>query len=146
MNNHPISDLLDATMEKVRQMVDANTIVGQPIETSDGTTLIPISKISLGFGSGGSDYISRNTKGDTPVCFGGGGGAGVTVSPVAFIVVHEGNARVLSVNAPANTTADRLVEMLPEVLNRISAAVEKHSKGKAQNDAATDAATEQPLE
>ena len=146
MNNYLISDLLDATMEKVRQMVHANTIVGQPIETSDGTTLIPISKISLGFGSGGSDYISRNAKGDTPVCFGGGGGAGVTVSPVAFIVVHEGNARVLSVNAPANTTADRLVEMLPEVLNRISAAVEKHSKGKAQNDAATDAATEQPLE
>ena len=144
MNNHPISDLLDATMEKVRQMVDANTIVGRPIETSDGTTLIPISKVSLGFGSGGSDYISRNAKADAPVCFGGGGGAGVTVSPVAFIVVHDGNARVLSVNAPANTTADRLVELLPEVLNRISAAMEKHSKEKQQAAAADAPQEEQP--
>lgn len=120
MNEHPISNLMEATMEKIKQMVDVNTIIGNPIVTQDGTTLIPISKVSFGFGSGGSDFLSKNANAAAPLCFGGGGGAGVTISPVAFVIIYNGNARILPVNAPADSTVDRLVEMIPDVVNKVS--------------------------
>lgn len=115
--SHPIEDLMSTTMQKIREMVDANTIVGTPISTADGITLIPISKLSFGFGSGGSDMKGK-TSGDQQL-FGGGGGAGVLLSPVAFIVISNGSARILSIAPPANTTADRVIDLVPEVLDRI---------------------------
>ena len=81
----PLSDLMRTAMEKVHEMVDTKSIVGEPIVTADGVTLIPISRVSVGFGSGGGDY------GKTGQSFGGGSGAGVTVAPVAFLVVKDGN-------------------------------------------------------
>ena len=96
--SHPIEDLMSTTMQKIREMVDANTIVGTPISTADGITLIPISKLSFGFGSGGSDMKGK-TSGDQQL-FGGGGGAGVMLSPVAFIVISNGSARILSIAPP----------------------------------------------
>lgn len=96
-----LTDLMHSVMEKVHEMVDTNTIVGQPISTPDGVTLIPISKVSFGFGSGGGDYGKAQPKG-----FGGGAGGGVNIAPVAFLVVKDGITRVIPVAVPP-ATADR---------------------------------------
>ena len=119
MAEHGVNGLMAETMEKIRSMVDVNTIIGDPIVTHDGTTLIPISKVTFGFGSGGSDFKPRNSSDSAPLCFGGGGGAGVSISPVAFLIVSEGNARILPANMPADNSTDRLIEMIPDAVNGI---------------------------
>lgn len=119
-----VPNMLESTIAKIREMVDVNSVIGNPITTPDGVTIIPVSKVSAGFGGGGSDFVSD--KPDTP--FGGGAGGGVNVTPIAFLIVRDGNVRMLPVAAPANTTADRLVEMIPDTLDKISAFVDSHSK------------------
>lgn len=109
-----VTELMRSTMEKIREMVDTNTIVGQPITTPDGVTLIPVSKVSFGFGSGGGDYGKAAKDG-----FGGGGAAGVKIDPVAFLVIRDGVTRVLPVAAPPVTTLDRIVEMVPDVMDKV---------------------------
>ena len=112
------SNMLENAIAKIREMVDVNSVIGDPITTPDGVTIIPVSKVSVGFGGGGSDYVSRNlNKQENP--FGGGAGGGVKVTPIAFLIVKEGNVRMLPVAAPANTTADRIVEQVPDVLDKI---------------------------
>ena len=128
--NHPISDLMSTTMQKIRDMVDVNTIVGQPITTPDGVTLIPVSKLSFGFASGGSDYISKNHKPGETNTFGGGSGAGVKITPVAFLIVRGDSVRVLPVDPPATTTVDRLIETAPEVVDKITTFLEKKKEDK----------------
>ena len=113
-NKTPLNDLMRSTMEKIHEMVDTNTIVGQPITTPDGVTLIPISKVSFGFGSGGADYGKTQPKD-----FGGAAGAGVKIDPVAFLVIKEGTTRVLPVAVPASTTLDRVVEMVPDLVEKV---------------------------
>ena len=110
----PLNDLMRSAMEKVREMADTNAIVGQPITTPDGVTLIPISRVSLGFGCGGGDYGQVQ-----PRSFGGGSGAGVNIAPVAFLVIKDGITRVLPVAVPPVSTVDRVVEMVPDVLDRV---------------------------
>ena len=110
----PLNDLMRSAMEKVREMADTNAIVGQPITTPDGVTLIPISRVSLGFGCGGGDYGKTQPKG-----FGGGSGAGGNIAPVAFLVIKDGVTRVLPVAVPPVSTVDRVVEMVPDVLDRV---------------------------
>ena len=103
-----LPNMLENTIAKLREMVDVNSVVGDPITTPDGVTIIPISKVSVGFGGGGSDFVSKNlNKQENP--FGGGVGAGVKVTPIAFLIVKDGSVRMLPVAAPANTTADRIV-------------------------------------
>ncbi len=122
-----IPNMMENTIAKIREMMDVNTVVGDPITTPDGVTIIPVSKVSVGFGGGGADYVSKNlNKQDNP--FGGGLGGGVKVSPVAFLVVKEGNVRMLPVAAPANTTADRLVEQVPDMLDKLSAFIDSRTK------------------
>ena len=121
------SNMLENTIAKIREMVDVNSVVGEPI-TAGGVTIIPVSKVSVGFGGGGSDYVSKNTNNLNNHPFGGGAGGGVKVTPVAFLIIKDGNVRMLPVAAPANTTADRLVEMIPDTLDKISAFVESHTK------------------
>lgn len=119
-----LPNMLETTIQKIRDMVDTNTVVGQPITTSDGTTILPVSKISIGLGGGGSDFASSKVQnGQMP--FGGGVGAGVKVTPVCFLVVKEGNVRILTIAEPANSTADRIVEMVPETLDRIGSFLDK---------------------
>ena len=121
-----LPNMLDNTIAKIRQMVDANSVVGEPIQTENGVTIIPISKISIGLGGGGSDFVSKHpNKGDNP--FGGGVGAGVKITPVAFLIIRDDNVRMVPVATPANTTADRLVEMLPDTLDKIAAFVDSHT-------------------
>lgn len=110
----PLSNLMQSTMEKVHEMVDTNTIVGQPITTPDGVTLIPISKVSFGFGSGGGDYGKASKEG-----FGGGSAAGVRIDPVAFLVIKDGTTRVLPVAVPPVSSVERIVDMVPDVLDRV---------------------------
>lgn len=114
-----LPNMLDNTIAKIREMVDVNSVVGDPITTPDGVTIIPVSKVSVGFGGGGSDFVSKNVNHqENP--FGGGVGAGVKVTPIAFLIVKEGSVRMLPVATPANTTADRLVEMVPDTLDKIA--------------------------
>ncbi len=111
-----VPNMLENTIAKIREMVDVNSVVGTPITTPDGVTIIPVSKVSVGFGGGGSDFVSKN--GGEP--FGGGAGGGVKINPIAFLVVKEGSVRMIPVAAPANTTADRIVEMVPDTLDKIA--------------------------
>lgn len=127
---HPINDLMSTTMEEIKALAEANTIVGQPIHTEDGVTLIPVSKVSAGFASGGTDFNGKNAKPDAKNNFGGGAGAGVNITPVAFIVVKGGNVRVLPVAPPPASTADRVVEMVPEMFDKVTDFIEK----KTQNE------------
>ena len=130
MNEHPIGNLMTETMAKIKEMVDVNTIIGSPITAADGTTVIPVSKVSFGFGAGGSDFASKHAQAGAPMAFGGGGGAGVTVSPVCFLIITKDG-----INAQADSTVDRLVEMIPGAINRVSSFVEGFSgKKKAPAD------------
>ena len=114
-----LPNMMENTIAKIREMVDVNSVVGTPITTADGVTIIPVSKVSVGVGGGGSDFVSKNpNKQENP--FGGGAGGGVKVTPVAFLVVKEGNVRVLPIPVPANTTADRIVEQVPDLLDKIA--------------------------
>ena len=83
---HPIGSLMDTTMEKIKEMIDVNTIIGEPITSPDGTLIIPVSKVIYGFAAGGSDLPTKKENKD---CFGGGSGAGVTIQPVAFLTVYQ---------------------------------------------------------
>ncbi len=131
--HHPISDLMTETMSKIKEMVDVNTIIGNPIVAADGTTVIPVSKVSFGFGAGGSEFASKHTASGSPLAFGGGSGAGVTVSPVCFLVIgKDGSANILGINAQASDTVDRLVEMIPGAINKVSNFVSGF-KGKTED-------------
>ena len=124
-----LPNMLDSTIAKLREMVNANTVVGEAITTGDGVTIIPVSKVSIGFGGGGSDFVSKNLNHhENP--FGGGLGAGVKVTPIAFLVIKDGNVRMIPVATPANSTADRLVEMVPDTLDKIAAFVDSRSEKK----------------
>ena len=124
---HPVSELMRSTIEKVHELVDTNVIVGQPINTPDGVTLIPISRVNFGFGSGGGDYGKVQPKG-----FGGGGGAGVKIDPVAFLIIKDGVTRVLPVAAPPVTTLDRIVEMAPDLMDKAEKFLDKKKAEKEQ--------------
>ena len=129
--SNSLPNMLENTIAKIRDMVDVNSVVGDPITTADGVTIIPISKVSVGFGGGGSDFVSKNVnKQDNP--FGGGAGGGVKITPIAFLIVKDGSVRMLPVAAPANTTADRLVEMVPDVLDKVSNFIDSHTNKQAE--------------
>ena len=122
------SNILENAIAKIREMVDVNSVIGNPITTPDGVTIIPVSKVSVGFGGGGSDFVSKNLNKLDNHPFGGGAGGGVKVTPVAFLIIKDGNVRMLPVATPANTTADRLVEMIPDTIDKLSAFIDSHTK------------------
>ena len=124
MDNNNLGSLMETTMSKIREMVDVNTIIGQPVTTMDGITLIPVSKVSFGFASGGTDIPTKNAGGDGKP-FGGGSGAGVNITPVAFLIISDGNVRMLNVLPPANTTLDRAIETAPIVMDKITGLIKK---------------------
>lgn len=124
---HPINEMMATTIQKVRDLVGANTIVGEPIVAGD-VTLIPVSKVSIGFGTGGSEYAVKNQAADKNNAFGGGGGAGVKITPVAFLVVSGASVKILPMSAPADTTIDRVIDMVPDLVDKISELFEKKPK------------------
>lgn len=119
-----LPNMLQDTITKIREMVDVNSVVGEPIVVGD-VTIVPVSKVSVGFGGGGSDYV-KNVGTNEP--FGGGVGGGVKVTPICFLVIKDGAVRMMPVAAPANTTADRIVEMVPDTLDKISAFIDSRTK------------------
>ncbi len=119
-DKHPINSIMTTTLAKLKEMVDVDVIVGKPIDTPDGTTLIPVSRLSMGFGSGGTDFAGKNHKDNTPYNFGGGSGAGVKVDPVAFLIVKDGSVRLLPIGIPAVSPAARAVEMVPQLVDKIT--------------------------
>ena len=127
---HPIGDLMNTTMEKLREIAKVDTIIGQPIQAG-AVTIIPISRLSVGFASGGSDFTSKNQKPEHDNAFGGGSGAGMSLSPVAFLIVKEDSVRLMPVAPPAANTVDRVVELVPEVIDKVTGFVEKQQEKKA---------------
>lgn len=121
-----IPNMLESTIQKIREMVDVNSVIGEPISTPDGVTIIPVSKVSVGFGGGGSDFTKKTAAGDNPFC--GGVGGGVKVTPICFLIVKDGNVRMMPVAEPANTTADRIVEMVPDTLDKLTAYLDSKKK------------------
>jgi len=113
----PLSQMMDSSMENIRKLVDANTVVGQPITTPDGTMVVPISRIKLGYAGGGSEFNGKNATDSKP--YGGGTGASVTVTPVAFLVLKESGCRVLPIPEPATSTVDRLIELVPDIADKV---------------------------
>ena len=109
--NHPLSDMMTSTMAKIKDMIDVNTVIGDPI--------IPVTKVSIGYGSGGSDFAMSSKQPDN--CFGGGAGGSVKITPIAFLIIRDGNVRMLPVAEPASTSMDRLIEQVPDLLDRIDA-------------------------
>lgn len=126
-----IPNMLDGTIAKIREMLDSNSVVGEPIAAGDGVTIIPISKISVGLAGGGFDVEPKNAN-RSELPFGGGLGAGVKVTPVAFLIVKDGNVRMMPVAVPANTTADRIVELVPETLDKIADFIDTRLEKKAE--------------
>lgn len=118
--NHPLPDMVGASISKLRDMVDVNTIIGDPIQTPDGVTILPVSKVKFGFAGGGSDFATKNYPANRDNAFGGGTGAGVTITPVAFLIIKGESVRLLPVSEPASGALDRLVEMLPELIDQVS--------------------------
>lgn len=125
--SHPINDMMATTIQKVRDLVDANTIIGEPIVAGD-VTLIPVSKLSFGFGTGGSEYATKHQLPDKDNAFGGGGGAGVKITPVAFLVVSGESVKLLTMAAPVDNTMDRVVDMVPGLVDKITELFEKKTK------------------
>ena len=125
MAEHPIQGLMNVTMDKIRQMADSNTIIGKPIKTDDGTTILPVSRISFGFASAGTDFDGKNAANKD--LFGGGSGAGVNIQPVAFLVVKDGCLRTIQLSDGSNTI-DRALTMLPELVDKVSALLKKEEK------------------
>ena len=125
MAEHLIQGLMNVTMDKIRQMADSNTIIGKPIKTDDGTTILPVSRISFGFASAGTDFDGKNAANKD--LFGGGSGAGVNIQPVAFLVVKDGCVRTIQLSDGSNTI-DRALTMLPELVDKVSALLKKEEK------------------
>lgn len=119
MSEHPIERLMKTTMDSIKEMIDVNTIVGDAVETKDGSVIIPISKVSIGFASGGSEFSKEDKKQDEQgkYPFGGGSGAGMAVQPVAFLVVSEKQIKLLPVNQ--TNPIERLVDSVPELIEEI---------------------------
>ena len=124
-----LPQMLENTISKIREMADSKSVVGEPMTVADGVTIIPISKIDIGVGGGGSDFATKNSQGDS---FGGGVAAGVKVTPVAFLVIKDGNVRMIPVAVPANTTTERIVEMIPDTLDKITSFVDSHTEKKPE--------------
>lgn len=142
-----ISELIESSLDGIREIVDANTIIGTPIQTEAGTTIIPISKVSVGFAGGGNDYAGKNSAAVGKNNFGGGGGTGVSVVPVGFLIVSaDGSVELLNINNPANAadigaSIENIVDKAPDIIAKIKAMFAS-KKNKKEEQAAEESAEE----
>ena len=127
MKEQSAAGILATTIEKVRQLVDVSTIIGEPIQLSEEITVVPVSKVTYGFASGGSDFPSKSNA----ELFGGGGGAGITINPVAFLILKDGEVTLKHITANDNA-AERIVNMIPDVIDKVTGIAEKAKSGRAR--------------
>lgn len=129
---NPLDELMKTTISHICDMADTNTIIGKPIQ-ADGMTLIPVSRLSLGVAGGGTEF---SPKKQTPPSsnFGGGSGAGVKLEPVAFLVVRNGDVKLLHISPPAATTVDRVIETVPEVVDKVTGFIHQQQGKKEKKD------------
>lgn len=125
MSDRPIEGLMGTTLDKIREMVDVNTIIGNPITVPNGTTVIPVSKVMYGFASGGSEFNNKHENKDN--LFGGGAGAGVTINPIAFIVITKDDVKLLGISNFKNTQ-DRVVGIVPDLIDKVIGLFKKDKK------------------
>ena len=138
MSEHPIQGLMGVTMGRIKEMVDVNTIIGDPITTADGTVIIPVSKVGFGFASGGSDFPSKQPKD----LFGGGSGAGISIQPIAFLVINNGDVQLLELNKQQNT-GEKMMSAVPDIIDKISSLIggnKKNSDGEKTSELEKDEA------
>ncbi len=142
MKEQSAARILETTIEKVKNLVSVSTIIGDPMQI-EGMTIIPVSKVTYGFASGGSDFPSKSNQ----EIFGGGGGAGVTITPVAFLVISDGEVTIKHITAFDNA-AERVVNLVPEMFDKVTSVVNKakKEKAKAAQDAADDALVSATME
>lgn len=126
MDNNPIGELMQNTMESVKNILKVDTVVGDPIFTPDGITLVPISKISVGFGGGGIELSGKKAGEARP--YGGGNATGVKIEPMGFLVIKDGCVRMINITPPADNTVDRIIDLVPQVLDRVDAFIDKQGK------------------
>lgn len=112
--------ILTTTIDKIRSLVDVSTIIGEPVYTEEGLTIIPVSKVTYGFASGGSDFPSKTNQ----ELFGGGGGAGITITPVAFLLIREGEVSIKQITAYDNA-AERMVSLVPDMFDKVTGLINK---------------------
>ena len=136
MEKHAIGDLMEKTMAKIRELVDVNTIVGSPITTVDGITLIPVSKVSFGFAAGGSDFQTKNGKDKDPGpdAFGGGSGAGVKIEPVSFLVIRDGSVRMISANTAEQNSVEKFIDAMPDIIDKVKEVLPKKKDEETPRD------------
>ncbi len=139
--NSAAAGILASTIEKVRDLVDTSTIIGEPIYAEGGMTIIPVTKVTYGLATGGSDFPSKSNQ----EIFGGGGGVGVTITPVAFLVINNGEVSLKHITAYDNA-AERIVNLVPEMFDKITSLTKKDAAKDADLDAAIDAAVSAPVE
>lgn len=129
--NHPLQGVMATAMNELKEMIDVNTIIGDPITAPDGTTILPVSKVNFGFASGGSDFATKahqTAGGPTPdnLCFGGGSGAGVSILPIAFLVVSpKTGVSLIPIDQSAASTIDRVIERAPDIIEKAKAVFAK---------------------
>lgn len=145
MDKHPINDLMTTVMQKLRDMADVSTVIGESIVTPDGITIIPVSRVSMGFASGGTDFNSKHQKDGQSNPFGAGTGGSVKIDPIAFVIIKEGQVRVMTIEPPASTTVDRIIDGAPEIVDKIAALIDKKKSEKAEKEEA-EALPEVPAE
>ena len=124
-NKQPLESLMGVTIKKIKQMVDVNTVIGAPVAAPDGTVIVPVSKVSYGFASGGSSFVAKSAPNKD--LFGGGTGAGVSINPIAFIVISKGSAKVLSIDTPNSTVAEKALALAPDLVDKITAIFNKEN-------------------
>ena len=135
MSDRPIEGLMDTTLDKIKQMVDVNTVVGTPISAPNGTVVIPVSKVMYGFTAGGSEFNPK--KAENKNLFGGGASAGVTINPIAFIAITKDDVKLLSVSN-FKDSQDRAVGMVPEIVDKILGLFKKDKKKDDEEEAPKD--------
>jgi len=123
MQQHPIENLMGTSMESIREMVDVNTVMGDPVKTQDGSTIIPVSKVSFGFAAGGSEFSTKQTeekaKNQNSPMFGGGAGSGVSINPIAFLVITKDQVRILPITNSVST-ADRIIDSILDLISEVN--------------------------
>ncbi len=119
----PMAEFLQTSMSKIKEMVDVNTIVGDPVTTPDGVTLVPVSRVTFGFGGGGGDLVKQRSG------FTGGSAAAVKIEPIGFLVIRNGVVNMLNIQPPASNTFDRIVDLIPQLMDKAEQLRDKKAEG-----------------